>query len=325
MNTKNILITGGGGFIGSNIAIYFQQNFPNYNVTIFDKFDDGTKFENGNNQFLGSYKNLLLFKGQVICGDICDKNDIKRLLNRKFDIIFHLAAISDTRASNQNLIYKNNITSFYNFIDIAQRSGARLVYASSAAVYGNKSKNYLTLGDENPDNPYAFSKYSMDCIAMNLMRDSSETNIIGLRYFNVYGHGEAEKGPTASTIFQFTQQILKGKNPTLFRGSDAIFRDFVYIKDVVQATVNAGLSDINGVFNVGTGKSRSFLDVLSIVQNVLGTNQEVNYIDNPYTVGYQYFTEANIEDTVTKLNYSPCYSLEEGVTDYLVDLNYFKR
>lgn len=325
MQVKNILITGGGGFIGSNIAIYFQQNFPNYNVTIFDKFDDGTKFENGNKQFLGSYKNLLTFKGQIICGDICDENDIKRLLKTKWDVIFHLAAISDTRASNQNLIYRNNINSLYSIIEIAQRSGARLVYASSAAVYGNKSNMQLSVGDENPDNPYAFSKYAMDSICMNLLKDSYIYNIIGLRYFNVYGYGEAEKGTTASTIFKFTQQILKGKKPTLFNGSNAIFRDFVYIKDVVQATVSAGFLEVNGVFNVGTGKSRSFSDVLSIVQNVLGSEQEVNYIDNPYTEGYQNFTEANIGETVIKLNYRPCYSLEEGVAEYLLDLNYFKR
>jgi ADP-L-glycero-D-manno-heptose 6-epimerase len=325
MNVKNILITGGGGFIGSNIAMYFQQNFPNYNVTIFDKFDNCTKFENGNKQFLGSYKNLLLFKGQIICGDICDQSDLTILLKTKWDVIFHLAAISDTRVSNQNLIYRNNINSFYGIIEIAQRSGARLVYASSAAVYGNKANRKLNFGDEKPDNPYAFSKYSMDCICRNFLKESNRNKIIGLRYFNVYGFGEAEKGSTASTIFQFTQQILSGKNPTLFNGSSAIFRDFVYIKDVVQATVNAGFLDVNGVYNVGSGNSRSFLDVLSIVQNVLGTEKEVNYIDNPFTEGYQYFTEANIDQTMLDLNYSPVYSLEQGVAEYLLDLSYFKR
>jgi ADP-L-glycero-D-manno-heptose 6-epimerase len=324
MKAKKVLITGGSGFIGSNLAFHLQENFPNYNITIFDHFNDNSKFENGNNRFLGSYKNLLHFRGQLICGDICNENDLKLLESEKFDIIFHLAAISDTRATNQNFIFRNNISSFYNIIDIAQKSGARLVYASSAAVYGNKSKKQFNLGDEEPDNPYAFSKFSMDCIALNLMRETKNFNIIGLRYFNVYGYGEAEKGPTSSTIFQFTQQILKGKNPILFKGSDRIFRDFVFIKDVVQATVKSGFSDVNGIFNVGTGKSRSFFDVLSIVQNVLGTQVEINYIDNPYKVGYQYFTEANIEDTISEIDYCPLYTLEEGIADYLTDLNYFK-
>jgi ADP-L-glycero-D-manno-heptose 6-epimerase len=315
--TKNILITGGAGFIGSNLAIYLQENYPSFNITVFDIFNDGSKLPNGNDKFLGSFMNLRGFKGEVICGDIRNQYDLMVLNYKKFDIIFHLAAISDTRVEDQSLIMKNNINPFYHFHEMAKLSGAKLVYASSASVYGSSNRKTLSIGHENPQSPYAYSKYSMDCCALSAINSSKNLKLVGLRYFNVYGLGENYKGRTSSTIFQFASQLLNGQRPTLFVGSEKIFRDFVYIKDVVQATVKAGLSDVNGVFNVGTGRARSFLEVVNTVQNVLGTNLDINYIQNPYLSGYQFFTEADISKTISNLNYKCDYQLEEGISDYL--------
>lgn len=323
MKNKNILITGGAGFIGSNIALYIQENYPDCKVTILDKFNDNSELINGNKKYLGSFKNLINFKGEVICGDICETNKIKKILERKFDIIFHLAAISDTRATNQNEIFKENINPFYDFIQIVKTHGSKLVYASSAAVYGSQNRSSFNIGEECPDNPYAFSKYAMDMMTCRVLQNFDDIDLVGLRYFNVYGEGEANKGHTASTIFQFTQQILKGNKPKLFEESDKIFRDFVYIKDVVKVSVEAGFSETKGIFNVGSGTSRSFFEVYDIIKKCLESDLEADFIPNPYKEGYQYFTKANILDTELKLNYKPRYSLEEGISDYLQNLKYF--
>ncbi len=313
----NILITGGGGFIGSNLAMHFQDKYPKYNIVVFDAFNNGTKMQNGNYQFLGNYNNLKHFKGKVICGDITCDRELDLLSNYKFDIIFHLAAISDTRVDDQQLVFKTNINTFYKIIDISKKMNAKLVYASSAAVYGNSNNKILSIGNENPNNPYAFSKYAMDKITLSNINDDDKIKIIGLRYFNVYGPNEQHKGPTSSTILQFAKQIMNKTPPVLFEKSDKILRDFVYIEDVIQATLKAGFSNENGIFNVGSGIARSFQDVADIIQKVLNTNFQCSYINNPYTGGYQYFTQADISSTESKLGFKPKYSLEDGISDYM--------
>ena len=317
---KNILITGGAGFIGSNLAYHFQKVYPQCSITIFDIFNDGSKLFNGNHKYLGNYENLKKFEGEIICGDISNKSNLKDLFKRKFDIIFHLAAISDTRAQDQNLILKNNLNPFNFIVDQACKMGAKLVYASSAAVYGNLNNKTFKIGSENPDNPYAYSKYAMDCKTISLIKSPKKYKIVGLRYFNVYGDGEEFKYKTASTILQFANQILNGKNPKLFLGSDKIFRDFVYIDDVIQATVNAGILENSGVYNVGTGTARSFFDVVKIVKENLGSDLKIDYIKNPYEKGYQYFTQADIRKTKEDLNYFPKYNLEKGIKDYMLTI-----
>ncbi len=112
--------------------------------------------------------------------------------------------------------------------------------------------------------------------------------IIGLRYFNVYGPREYFKHKTSSMVLQFGLQILEGKNPKLFKDSDKIFRDFVYIKDVIQANIKASISQKSGVYNVGTGVARSFQDIVNILQNELETDFECEYIPNPYIGQYQF-------------------------------------
>ena len=134
------------------------------------------------------------------------------------------------------------------------------------------------------------------------------------------GAGEYFKNKTASMILQFALQMLAGNNPKLFDGSDKIMRDFIYIDDVIQANIKASLSQNSGIYNVGTGKARSFQDIVDILQQELGTNLKCEYIPNPFVGQYQFFTEADITNTKEKLAYEPKYSLEDGIKAYIPEI-----
>ena len=314
-NNKTILITGGAGFIGSNLAFYFQNNYPESHIVIFDCFRNGELLSNGNLQSFGHYKNLIGFKGDVICGNINNKRDIASLNDYKFDYIFHQAAISDTRAYNQELVFQTNINSFYDFIQIAKKNNSILIYASSAATYGSLPSPQK-IGIESPENPYGYSKFAMDQIAYRFRND---IQVIGLRYFNVYGNKEFYKGKTSSMVIQLGHQILSNKPPKLFKGSDKIFRDFIFIDDVIQANLKACQSKSSGVFNVGTGIPRSFQDIADLLQLELGTEMETDYFLNPYE-GYQMHTQADITLTKEKLGFKPIMTLESGIKSYIPEI-----
>ncbi|MCK5293850.1 MAG: NAD-dependent epimerase/dehydratase family protein, partial [Arcobacteraceae bacterium] len=230
-NSKTILVTGGAGFIGSNLAFYFQDNYPDSTVVVFDKFRSDKTFSNGSLKSFGHYKNLLGFAGVIISGDINDKIALKELEdNYKFDYIFHQAAISDTTVQEQDVIIKTNVNAYEDLLRIAIKHGANMIYASSAATYGDSDK--FEVGYEQPNNAYGFSKVMMDNITYKYINQGVDISIVGLKYFNVYGKREFFKNKTASMVVQFGHQILAGLTPKLFEGSDKIIRDFIYIDDV---------------------------------------------------------------------------------------------
>ena len=317
-NNKTILITGGAGFIGSNLAFYFQDHFPLAHIVIFDKFRSEETFSNGNLKSFGHYKNLIGFTGDIICGDLNNTSDLAQLDAYSFDYIFHEAAISDTRVYDQEIIMQTNVNSFYAILERAKKDNATLVYASSAATYGSLPSPQ-TVGKESPENPYGFSKYAMDKIAYRYMDENPTMHIVGLKYFNVYGAREFFKDKTASTVIQFGHQILAGKAPRLFEGSDKIVRDFIYIKDVIQANIKACNAKKSGVYNVGTGKPRSFQDIADILQKELGTAYGTEYFPNPFT-GYQMHTQAEIQSTKEYLDYTPQWELEDGIKEYIDEI-----
>ena len=317
-NYKTILITGGAGFIGSNLALYFQENFPNSIVIIFDCFRSSEIFVNGNLKSFGHYKNLIGFKGEILCGNITNKNDLELLDQYKFDFIFHQAAISDTRIYDQEIIMRTNVNSFYDLLAIAQKNHAVLVYASSAATYGNEPSPQ-TEGKESPDNPYGYSKLIMDQMANRYAKENPDLTIVGLRFFNVYGPGEYFKGSTSSMVIQLGHQILDNTAPRLFEGSDQIFRDFIYIDDVLQANIKACKPKQNGIYNVGTGISRSFQDISDILQKELKTDLGNTYFHNPYE-GYQTHTQANIDSSKNNLGFKPKITLEQGIKSYIPEI-----
>lgn len=320
-NNKTILITGGAGFIGSNLAFYFQENFPKSRVIVFDCFRNNETFNNGNLKSFGHYKNLIGFQGEIICGNVNNKDDLALLGDYKFDFIFHHAAISDTRVYDQEIIMKTNVNSFYDLLAIAKRDQSVFVYASSAATYGSLPSPQ-TVGTESPENPYGYSKFTMDQIATRYAMKNPDLRIVGLRFFNVYGPREYFKGNTSSMVIQLGHQILDGKAPRLFENSFQISRDFIYIDDVIQANIKACSPKKSGTYNVGSGIQRSFQEIADILQKELKTDLETEYFPNPFD-GYQMNTQADISDTKKNLGFEPKFSLEKGIKAYISEILLF--
>ena len=320
LNNKTILITGGAGFIGASLAFYFQENYPECKIVVLDLFRNGETFSNGNLKSFGHFQNLLGFGGEVISGDINDQQILHKLeSDYKFDYIFHEAAISDTTVLEQDLMIKTNVNAFKDLLDLAVKHQANMIYASSAATYGDAPSPQKP-GTEAPNNAYGFSKLMMDNIAKEYIKKQDQISIVGLRYFNVYGAREFFKNKTASTVIQFGHQLLAGKTPKLFEGSDKILRDFIYIGDVIQANVKAMHPKESGIYNVGTGKARSFQDICDILQKELELDLGTEYIPNPYIGRYQFHTEADISTTQEVLGYHPDFELEEGIKAYIPEI-----
>lgn len=298
MNNKKILITGGAGFIGSNLALALQEKYPDNDYFIISNFSPA------------SSDNLSGFKGKVISDDI-SKIDFNRYFD-KIDIIFHKAAITDTTFSDQDKMMLNNIEGFKKVLEFAIKSKAKLIYASSASVYGHSRPPMRVGENEIPANIYASSKLAIDNIAREYF---DKLPIIGLRYFNVYGPKEGYKGKNASMIWQLYLQMKEGKRPKIFKYGEQK-RDHVYIKDVVKSNLLALECPKSGIFNIGSGKAVSFNKIIKILNEELGTNLEPEYIDNPYE-HYQEHTEADLAETSKILKYVLTYDIKKGIKDYL--------
>ena len=299
-----ILITGGAGFIGSNLAFALQDRYPSAEIFVLDNFSSG------------HFKNLIGFRGEVITGDITSEELWGYLkAHFSFDAVFHQAAITDTTVSDQWLMMKTNADSLRYILDSALEWGAKVIYASSAGVYGNTEPPMKEESGLEPENIYGFSKLMMDRIALYYMKNHPEIQIVGLRYFNVYGPRESYKGKSASMIYQLAVKMMHGQKPRIFKWGDQR-RDFVYVKDVVQANLLALEKNVSGIFNIATGEARSFNEIIEILNRELGTNLETEYFDCPYDF-YQEFTKADISKAKEVLGYSPQFSLEEGIRDYL--------
>jgi len=298
-----ILVTGAAGFIGSNLVKALESHFPTYEIYALDNFSSG------------HFKNLLGFKGEVITADISLKELWESLKSYRFDVIFHEAAISDTRVLDQELVMRVNTESFKYLLDCAICSKSKVIYASSAAVYGNSPAPQSEECGLVPENVYGFSKYAMDMIALKFMALNPEIQVCGMRYFNVYGPGEDFKGEYASMIRQMFVRIKKGLNPRLFKYGEQK-RDFVYINDVVNANIKAMENDVSGIFNIATGTARSFNDIVKIISDITKKDINVEYFDCPYDF-YQNLTQANISRARSFLGYSPEYDLERGIKEYI--------
>ena len=307
-NNKTILITGGAGFIGSNLAFYFQENYPKSHVVVFDCFRSEVTFANGNLQSFGHYKNLIDFKGDVVCGNINNKVDLSLLDDYKFDYIFHQAAISDTRVYDQELVMQTNVNSFYDLLDIAKKDNAVMVYASSAATYGSLPSPQV-VGTESPENPYGYSKYAMDQIACRFMKENPEMSVVGLRYFNVYGTQSNNSGSPAkfgTSVITIFHQRKKREQIIEVTGDGEQKRDFVHVQDVVEANYLSANSDrSSGVYNVATGKAISIKKLASMMSE--------SWVHVPEQIGEPRISHGDIGKIRRDLNWRPRITLRQAL------------
>jgi len=299
-----ILVTGGAGFIGSNIAKALAGD--GHDVTAADSF------------LAGDWKTLVTFPGDVLTLAGHDDFASMRALGA-FDVILHQAAITGviradgTATGDAHTMLRNNVEMFRAILDWAVETRARVVWASSCSVYGRGGVPMKESQPVDPLNTYAFSKVLKERLAKRYESRLAHP-IVGLRYSNVYGPGEAHKGRLASMIYQLAVQMRAGKRPRIFKAGEQK-RDFVYIDDVVQANLRAMQSKNSGVFNAGAGRSWSFNDVVAELNRVLKTDLPPEYFENPY--GFtQDWTETDQSLAKQAIGYEPKFDLRAGIEAY---------
>ena len=240
--------------------------------------------------------------------------------------VFHQGACTDTTEWEGNYMMNNNYTFSKILLEACLQTNARFIYASSAAVYGSSDKFNEHENNESPLNVYGYSKLLFDQYVRN-MSLSKNNQVVGLRYFNVYGPGEEHKGKMASVVYHFNQQILDHGIANLFKGSHGFedgeqLRDFIFVKDIAE--VNLWFyqnSQISGIFNLGTGISNSFNQIAREIINWHGKG-EINYIDFPENLKgtYQAETKADIGN-LRKIGYSKKFTdIHNGIKQYLNSL-----
>jgi len=305
---NNILVTGGAGFIGSNLTLALQEKYPGAEITVVDDFR------------LSSFKNLEGFKGDVIAAELSGLELPRYFGKRRPDAVFHLASITATTNHDQFEQTHDNVESWRNLLEFFAGSETRIVWASSAATYGIAGGINRLEQPLKPANVYAFSKVQLENLAHRYARENPQAWLVGLRYFNVYGPRETHKGVPASMILQLAAQMLKGQRPRVFEFGEHK-RDFVYVRDIVSYTMAAAASETArtagraAIYNAGSGQARSFNEIVANLNRVLQLDLEVEYIPNPYTF-YQPHTEAELSATIKHLGVAPQYSLEKGIDDY---------
>jgi ADP-L-glycero-D-manno-heptose 6-epimerase len=312
-----IAITGAAGFIASYLVGYLNKLGFN-NLVLVDDFSDPNKLKNlQNKQFIS----------QVHRDEF-----IKWLYDNPGAIqhVFHLGARTDTTEMDYSVHKRLNLDYSIALWNVCVAQQIPLVYASSAATYGNGEHGYVDSHDIvsqlHPLNPYGVSKNEFDIWA--LQQTQTPPSWAGVKFFNVYGPNEYHKGRMASVIFHAYNQINTNGKVKLFRSHNPDYkdgeqiRDFIYVQDIVSICMwLMQHHPANGLYNAGTGKARTFKDLVSAIFNTLNITVHIEFIDTPLDIRdkYQYFTEADMNKIHSAGYTTPFHSLEDGVKEYVTD------
>jgi len=305
-----IVVTGGAGFIGSNLVNGLNR-LGHDNIWVVDDLTDGTKFVN-------------LADKQI--ADYSDKDDFISLIEMcdprvdEIEVIFHQGACSDTTEWDGRFMMQNNFTYTCILHDFCLEREIPFIYASSAAVYGGNESFSIDPRNENPLNVYGYSKLLFDQV---VRRTPAESQVAGLRYFNVYGPGEQHKGRMASVAYHWREQAKRGENVKLFGeyngfGAGEQLRDFVYVEDVVAVNIWLWQNpQVSGVFNVGTGQATSYNELArAVLKHYPQTDLEYVPFPNELKGRYQSFTQADMT-SLTEAGYTATFhNVNEGIDKY---------
>jgi ADP-L-glycero-D-manno-heptose 6-epimerase len=310
-----ILITGAAGFIGSCLASYLAHESQS-ELLLVDDFSNPQKHKNTEKLQNSRYIN---------------RNDLFEWIEQTqppIEQIFHIGARTDTTEFDTSIFQALNIEYSQRIWNLAVRYQVPLVYASSAATYGAGEQGYdddhTLISQLKPLNPYGDSKHQFDLWA--LAQAQQPPFWAGLKFFNVYGANEYHKGRMASVVFHAYQQITKTGEMRLFRSHRSDFadgeqlRDFVYVKDVISVCCFLMQKcPTSGIYNLGSGKARSFLDLTRSVFANLDQEERISFIDTPIDIRdtYQYFTQANMQKLRQAGYTQEFHSLEAGIADYV--------
>ncbi|MBX4133025.1 ADP-glyceromanno-heptose 6-epimerase [Frischella sp. Ac48] len=305
-----IVVTGGAGFIGSNI-IKGLNALGRTDILVVDDLTDGTKFVNLVDLDIADYMDKDEFIGLIVSGE--DLN---------IDVVFHQGACSSTTEWNGKFMMENNYNYSKDLLHYCLDNRIPFLYASSAATYGGCNDNFVEDRQfEKPLNVYGYSKFLFDQYVRTML-PKAKSQVCGFRYFNVYGPREQHKGNMASVAFHLDSQLKKGETPKLFEGSENFKRDFIYVEDVVAVNLWFWQHNKSGIFNCGTGHAESFQAVADAVLNY-HESQVIEYIPFPEHLKgrYQTFTQADL----TKFRATGCpiefKTVAEGTAEYMQWLN----
>ncbi|WP_341261613.1 ADP-glyceromanno-heptose 6-epimerase [Morganella morganii] len=308
-----IIVTGGAGFIGSNIVKALNDDGYT-DILVVDNLKDGTKFVNLVDLNIADYMDKEDFIAGIVAGD--DFGDV--------EAVFHEGACSSTTEWDGKYMMDNNYQYSKELLHYCLDRQIPFLYASSAATYGGRSDNFIEDRQyEKPLNVYGYSKFLFDQYVREILPEA-ESQICGFRYFNVYGPREGHKGSMASVAFHLNNQILNGENPKLFSGSENFLRDFIYVGDVADVNLWFWKNAKSGIFNCGTGRAESFRAVADAVTGFHSERQcALDYIPflEKLKGRYQAYTQADLTNLRAAGYPGEFKTVAEGVREYMAWLN----